>query len=150
MALGATIATVGLVLLAVAHTSVPELVVFSALLYAGVGFCFAAMPNLIVEAVPPEQTGQLTGFNALVRTIGASLGTQVSAAILAAEVGADGRLPRDGAYVTAFVVSAAASALAIVVALRIPRPRHGVHPGLLEEIGAAGPLAEPAYANERF
>ena len=52
----------------------------------GIGLAFAAMPNLIVEAVPPEQTGQATGFNTLVRSVGASLGSQVTAAVLAGSV----------------------------------------------------------------
>ena len=50
---------------------------------AGIGLAFAAMANLIVEAVPPSQTGEATGINTLTRSVGASIGSQVSAAILA-------------------------------------------------------------------
>ena len=32
------------------------------------------MPNLIVEAVPLGQTGEATGFNALVRSVGVVAG----------------------------------------------------------------------------
>ena len=38
---------------------------------AGIGLAFAAMANLIVEAVPPQQTGEATGINTLMRSVGA-------------------------------------------------------------------------------
>ena len=40
----------------------------------GIGLAFAAMPNLIVDAVPPEETGEATGVNALVRSVGSVAG----------------------------------------------------------------------------
>ena len=49
----------------------------------GIGLAFAAMPNLIFAAVPQSETGEATGFNTLVRSVGASLGLQVSGSILA-------------------------------------------------------------------
>jgi EmrB/QacA subfamily drug resistance transporter len=146
--IGAAVAALGLVLMAFIHDSVWALVGFSGMLYAGVGLCFAAMPNLIVEAVPPTQTGEMTGFNALVRTSGSSLGTQVSSAILAGTAVAS--VPSEGSYELAFLLSAAAAAGAILVGLAIPTSGRRAHSSIAEEIGAAGPLAEPAYAREQF
>ena len=146
--LGAAIAALGLVLIAFFHDSVGALVGFAAMLYAGVGLCFAAMPNLIVEAVPPRQTGEITGFNALVRTTGSSLGTQVSSAILAGTAAAS--VPSEGSYQLAFLLSAAAAAGAILVGIAIPTSGRRAKSTAAEEIGAAGPVAEPAYARERF
>ena len=85
LAAGSLIASLGLLLLGVAHGSTGEIVLFSALMFSGIGLAFAAMPNLIMEAVPPSQTGEATGFNALVRSVGASVGTQVTATILTAQ-----------------------------------------------------------------
>ena len=79
LAIGAFLTAAGLALLAVAHGSQAQLVLFSLVMSSGIGFAFAAMPNLIIEAVPPAQTGEATGFNALVRSVGSSLGSQVSA-----------------------------------------------------------------------
>ncbi len=146
LVLGAAIAAAGLVLLAFVHRSALDLVLFAAMLYAGVGFCFAAMPNLIVEAVPSSQTGEMTGFNALVRTTGSSLGTQVCSAILAGSALAS--VPTESAYELAFLVSAGAALAAVFVGLTIPPSRRHYHPGVAEEIGAAGPVAEPAYVRE--
>jgi hypothetical protein len=87
----------------------------------GIGLAFAAMPNLILEAVPPEETGQATGVNTLVRSVGASLGSQISAAILTGSVIAGTALPSDAGYTTAFLVSAGIATVAALVSLAIPR-----------------------------
>jgi MFS family permease len=113
----------------------------------GIGLAFAAMPNLIIEAVPPQQTGEATGFNALVRSVGSSLGSQVSATILAGSVVAG--LPTESAFTDAFAVSAVIAACAGIVALLIPRAE-GRHAPVLDELGAASPLPEPALSQERF
>src|SRR5690349_7435388 len=99
------------------------------------------MPNLIIEAVPPRQTGEATGFNALVRSVGSSLGSQVSATIVAGSAVAG--IPTDAGFTHAFAVSAVVAACAGAVAVLIPRARQAAHAPVLVEIGAAGPVAEP-------
>ena len=47
----------------------------------GIGLAFAAMANLVVEAVRQDQTGVATGINTIMRSIGGSIGAQVAAAI---------------------------------------------------------------------
>jgi len=148
LAAGGFLTAAGLGLLAVAHGSQAEVVAFSLLMSAGIGLAFAAMPNLIIEAVPPHQTGEATGVNALVRSVGASLGSQVSATILAASAVAG--IPTDAGFTRAFAVSAFVAACAGGAALAIPRARGHLHAPALDEIGAAGPLAEPAYSREEF
>ena len=44
------------------------------LLGIGIALGFASMANLIIEAVPAEQTGVATGMNTNIRNIGAALG----------------------------------------------------------------------------
>jgi hypothetical protein len=84
---------------------------------------------------------------ALVRSVGSSLGSQISAAILVA--GAAG-VATDTGFTRAFAVSAGVAACAGVVAIFIPRATIHVHARAIEEIGAAGPLAEPAISREEF
>ena len=138
----------GLGLLALAHGTQAEVVAFSLVMSSGIGLAFAAMPNLILEAVPAHQTGEATGFNALVRSVGSSLGSQVSATVLAASAVAG--IPADSGYTHAFAVSAAVAAGAAAVAVLIPRARVHAHEPALDEVGAAGPLAEPAHSREHF
>ena len=103
LALGALVTTVGLTLMAVAHGTQGAMVAWNIVMSIGIGLAFAAMPNLILEAVPPEETGQATGVNTLVRSVGASLGSQVTAAVLAGSVTAAG-IPTDQGYTDAFLV----------------------------------------------
>jgi MFS family permease len=144
LTIGGFVTALGLGLLSVAHGSQLEVVLFALVMSAGIGLAFAAMPNLIIEAVPPEQTGEATGFNALVRSVGASLGSQVSATILAASAVAG--VATDAGFSHAFAVSAVIAACAGAVAMFIPRARADVHAPVLDEIGAASPLADPAVS----
>jgi EmrB/QacA subfamily drug resistance transporter len=145
LTIGGFLTALGLALLSVAHGSQLAVVTFSLIMSAGIGLAFAAMPNLIIEAVPPHQTGEATGFNALVRSVGASLGSQVSATILAASAVAG--VATDAGFTHAFAVSAVIAAGAGTVAMFIPRAsRADGHAPVLEEIGAASPLAEPAVS----
>jgi len=149
LGLGGLVAAVGLALLGVAHGTELEVAIFSAVMFAGIGLAFSAMPNLIVDAVSPAETGEATGFNALVRSVGSSLGSQVSGAILAGSIVAGS--PSDAGFRTAFLVSAGIAVGAAGMAMLIPAVggEHGPHLGAAEEVGAAGPLGEPAYAGER-
>jgi MFS family permease len=54
----------------------------STLLGIGIGLAFAALGNLIVQAVPPSQTGVATGMNTVMRTLGGALGGQLSATFI--------------------------------------------------------------------
>ena len=91
----------------------------SVLLGSGVGFSFASMANLIVEAVRPDQTGVATGMNAVMRTIGGAIGGQVAASLLAATAVADG-LPGENGYTLSFAVMALALVAAVGAALAVP------------------------------
>ena len=122
LALGAIITSVGLTLMAVAHGTQAGMIAWNLVMSTGIGLAFAAMPNLIVEAVSAEETGQATGVNTLVRSVGASLGAQISAAVLAGSVVAGG-LPTDSGYTDAFLVSAGVALVAAVTAFLIPSRR---------------------------
>jgi MFS family permease len=123
---GAAITSLGLFGLAFDHGSELSVVIWAFVMSTGIGLSFAAMANLIVEAVPPVQTGEATGFNALTRSVGASIGSQVTAAILAGSAVAGSPLATNDGFTTAFLVCACGSALAAAIALVIPRGEHSV------------------------
>ena len=50
----------------------------------GVGFTTGAMPGFIIRAVPHSETGSATGFYQVVRSIGLTVGSALSAAVLMA------------------------------------------------------------------
>jgi MFS family permease len=105
----------------------------TALMGLGIGFAFASMANLIVEAVDQRETGVATGMNTIMRTIGGSLGGQISATVLAGHMSRG--YPTSHAFTLAFAISAAVVLAAFVSALAIP--------GRELEAG----LAEPALAH---
>jgi MFS family permease len=126
LVLGAIVTTLAFGLLAVAHSAHWEIYLASFLLGIGVGFAFASMANLIVEAVRPDQTGVATGMNAVMRTIGGAIGGQVAASILSASLLADG-LPSEHGYTLSFTIMAAALGASIVASLAVPSRRPRVH-----------------------
>jgi EmrB/QacA subfamily drug resistance transporter len=91
----------------------------------GIGLAFSTMSNLVMQAVPPEQTGVATGMNANIRTIGGSIGSQIAASIIAAGVVANG-VPKESGYLVSFALLGGAMVLAGVAAIMVPvRPITG-------------------------
>ncbi len=108
-------------LITVAHDQPIDVYVSTALLGAGIGLAFASLANLIVEAVPPEQTAVATGVNTVMRTLGGSVGGQVGASLIAGTVTAAG-LPTDHGFTLAFLLAGGACLLAALASFAVPKP----------------------------
>jgi EmrB/QacA subfamily drug resistance transporter len=130
LVLGCALIAIAFVGYASVHGSAWEVALCGALLGAGVGLAFAAMANLVVEAVPAQEVGVATGMNTIMRSLGGALGAQLVATLLASDTLAHTKIPTEGAYTAAFALAAAVAVLATIAALGIPRRR--------------GPTAEPA------
>ena len=120
--LGTSFAALSFVMLAVAHAERWEIYVAVTLMGLGIGLSFAAVSNLVVEAVPQANTGEATGMNAIMRTVGGALGSQIAAAIVAGHIGAGG-LPEESGYTLAFAVAAGAIVLSLVAGALVPGRR---------------------------
>lgn len=90
---------------------------------AGVGMTFAALPGLIVQFVPAEETSSAMGFNQVLRYVGYAAGSAMSAALLAARTPQGRVLPSSGGYELAGLVGCAAALVALAAAVVIPRRR---------------------------
>ncbi len=77
------------------------------------------MSNLIVQAVPPAQTGVASGMNANIRTIGGAIGAAVMSSIVTSELLSDG-YPAESGYTRGFAFLAVMTVVAIVAAVFIP------------------------------
>src|SRR2546421_6871295 len=100
----------------------------AAILGAGIGLAFASLANLIVEAVPRGQTGVATGMNTVMRTLGGAIGAQIGASIIAGTV-ISHALPTEHGFTVAFLSSAAACGLAMLVRFAgPPQSRPGYRP----------------------
>ncbi|WP_246257218.1 MFS transporter [Amycolatopsis anabasis] len=99
--------------------------VIAALVGLGVGLAYAAMPALIIAAVPASETGAANGLNTLMRSIGTSSSSAVVGMVLAhmsirfgtAEV------PTMAGFRTALVLSGAAGIVGLLIAVFIPGRR---------------------------
>jgi EmrB/QacA subfamily drug resistance transporter len=107
-------------IMAFLHDHIWQLTIANLLLGAGFGLAFSAMSNIIVDSVPPQQTGVASGMNANIRTIGGSIGAALMASIITAGAAPNG-LPRESGYTAAFGMLAGALVLASVAGLLVPR-----------------------------
>src|SRR6201995_4192980 len=83
---GSGVTALAFAVLAIAHGHPYDMLISAALMGIGIGLAFAALGNLIVEAVAPEQTGAATGMNTVMRTLGGALGGQIVATLIADNV----------------------------------------------------------------
>jgi EmrB/QacA subfamily drug resistance transporter len=131
-------------LLAVAHDRPWEMLVSAALLGVGIGLAFAALGNLIVQAVTPEQTGVASGVNTVMRTLGGALGGQLSATFIASNVAADG-LPTVTGFAESYWMATGFLALCFVAGMLVPKALGRATPPSPPPGDRVG-LAEPASA----
>ncbi|MDT0202570.1 MFS transporter [Nocardioides sp. AE5] len=102
-----------------------QIVLGSSLISAGVGFGYAAMPALIMGAVPVSETGAANGLNALMRSIGSSISSAAVAAVLASMTITVGghAFPSSTGFDVAIWITIAASAGALALTFALPRHR---------------------------
>ena len=120
--IGTGSAAASFLFLSVAHSEQWQIVAAVFLLGFGIGMSFASMANLIVEAVPQHQTGEATGMNTIMRTVGGAFGAQIAAAIVTDHIAAGSRYASESGFTEAFVIGAVAVTVALAAATLIPRP----------------------------
>ncbi|HEU4658551.1 MAG TPA: MFS transporter [Capillimicrobium sp.] len=119
--LGAVAVGVAALFFAATATRLWEVFVTLGMVGVGLGFSFAALPGLIVRAVPPAETGSATGFYQVARYVGFSVGSGLSVTLVRSFDSA-GASPLD-AFRWTFVVGAALCALTAVLAWVLPGDR---------------------------
>ncbi|WP_343319433.1 MFS transporter [Arthrobacter sp. TMP15] len=126
--IGGVVIGAGYVLAFFLTTNVWQVVTASMVIGAGIGLSYAAMPALIMSAVPQTETGAANGLNSLMRAVGTSTSAAVMGVILANMTMTVGDLavPTMEGFQLTFVAAAGAAAAAIVLASLIPRHRKAV------------------------
>jgi MFS family permease len=107
------------------------MLISAALMGIGIGLAFAALGNLMVQAVPPSQTGAATGMNTVMRTLGGALGGQIVATLIADNV-AHG-LPTVTGFTESFALQAVFLVIAMLAGTLVP---------VMSEHRAATPVVE--------
>jgi hypothetical protein len=144
---GALTMAVGFVTRSLFHGSVVEVMVTSGIASLGTALAFAAMPTLIMRAVPITETASANGLNTLLRSIGTSSASALVAAVFAAsmtrtETGA--LAPTFAAYQVVFWSGTAAALGGALIAAFIRRPVR-----VVEGMPVPGPQVANAPAGER-
>ena len=141
---GGAFAMASFLILAFARGERWEIYLAAALLGAGIGLAFAAMANLIIENVGPEQTGVATGMNTVTRTVGGAFGGAATASILAGDRRRRTATRRHTDSRSPSPVCAAALGIGILVGLAIPqrRPEQAFGPHEVGDLEAEALAAE--------
>jgi MFS family permease len=116
------------------HRWLWEAFVISALAGIAIGFTFAAMPGFIVRAVAPSETGSAMGFYQLLRSVGLSVGSALSAAILTAYTRLGHTYPRVGGFQITLLTASAVCVAAAVLSYLLPGPASKDAPPIAGEV----------------
>ncbi|GAA2246908.1 MFS transporter [Herbiconiux moechotypicola] len=115
---GAAVITIAYLVCVFVPLQAWTILVVNVVIGIGIGLGYAAMPALIMGAVPRSETGAANGLNTLMRAFGTTVASAVVGAILAASAGAD----VTGAFGLVFVLGLVAAVICAVIALLIPKP----------------------------
>jgi MFS family permease len=118
--LGSVVFAVGALFLALEHADLWQAFVATGVAGLGVGFTTGAMPGFIVRAVAPSETGSATGFYQVVRSIGFTVGSALSAAVLMAHTRPGQALPDVGGFAVALIIAAALCLATAVASFLLP------------------------------
>ena len=106
---------------AIAHSALWQASVAMGILGLAFGFSFAAIPGMVTRAVPGRETGSALGLYAVIRLVGFSIGSALTASILAANIVHSSFLPTGQGYVLTLWVGSAAAVAAALVTLVLGR-----------------------------
>lgn len=123
--IGALIVSAGYALGIVAMGAVWHLIIVSAIIGAGIGFAYGAMPALIMGAVPVSETAAANSLNTLSRSIGTSISSAVAGVILAHLTISLGpvSVPSKDGFRVILAIGSAAALVAFFIAAFIPTRR---------------------------
>jgi predicted MFS family arabinose efflux permease len=105
------------------RSSMLDIVVTMTIAGLGVGCTFAAMPGLIVHSVPAHETGSAMSFNQVLRYVGYSMGSVLSATILDMHTPAGARLPTDRGYTVLAFIGCGLWIASALVSYLVPKRR---------------------------
>jgi MFS family permease len=117
---GTAFTTACFALLSAEHGHPYDLLIAAGLLGVGIGLAFAALGNLIVQAVSNHQTGVASGMNTVMRTLGGALGGQLSATFIAAH-SAHGH-PTVTGFTQTFLMATGFLLLCLLAGVLVPTP----------------------------
>jgi MFS family permease len=143
---GTVFTCVAFAILAFDHAHPIDFLVAAALLGIGIGLAFAALGNLIIQAVPSHQTGVASGMNTVMRTLGGALGGQLSATFIAAHT--IHGYPAVTGFTESFLMATGFLVVCLIAGFLVPRAQSSVSTlaalPRVDEAGAEAARRQPA------
>ena len=102
------------------RSTLSEVLVVMGLAGLGVGCTFAAMPGLVMRAVPASETGSAISVNQVLRTVGYSMGSALTGTVLEGYTPAGRTLPTGGGYAACAVLGIGIWVVTGVVSFLLP------------------------------
>ncbi|WP_280438893.1 MFS transporter [Nocardia cyriacigeorgica] len=129
MTCGMLLMAAGFTLTAAVHDSKPLLIVFAGIFGTGMGMAYASIPNLLIEAVPPQlqaSTASIVGvsqsvFPAVLPVIAFTVMNNSYIAPIPPEMTQGAVFYLDRGFTIAFLIGAATAVIGAVVAAALPR-----------------------------
>lgn len=136
---GAVVIGAGYVLAFFLTDAVWQVIAAAMVIGAGIGLAYAAMPALIMGAVPLKETGAANGLNSLMRAVGTSTSAAVMGVVLANMTMSIGpaTVPTLAGFHTTFAIAISAALAAIVLGALIPRRQKAAETAEAAQGGAA-------------
>ncbi|MGO2541318.1 MAG: MFS transporter [Specibacter sp.] len=136
---GAVVIGAGYVLAFFLTDAVWQVIAAAMVIGAGIGLAYAAMPALIMGAVPLKETGAANGLNSLMRAVGTSTSAAVMGVVLANMTMSIGpaTVPTLAGFHTTFAIAISAALAAIVLGALIPRRQKSAETAEAAHGGAA-------------
>ncbi|WP_249998858.1 MFS transporter [Actinoplanes sp. M2I2] len=143
LTIAALISGAGFAMLTFLHGATWQVIVGALAVNTGVTIGYAALPALLIDNVPPAETGIANSVNSIARTVGMSLGTAFVVTMVTRNLVPGAPFPHEAQFVVIFATGTAlALAAAALVAFALPRHRpEAVSTWEVEEeavLGAAG------------
>lgn len=121
--LGGVIIALGYVVAVFLMTEVWHAVLIATIIGFGIGFAYAAMPTLIMNAVPATETAAANSLNSVMRTLGSTVAAAAVGVVLSSnEVVSQGvGVPTAAAFQWCFIMAAGVALAGVTVSFFIPR-----------------------------
>ncbi|MDX6254644.1 MAG: hypothetical protein QOJ11_978 [Frankiales bacterium] len=97
----------GLIVFATSRNRLWEIFLVMAIVGFSIGASFAVMPRMIMAATPLSETSSALALNQVLRTVGYSIGSALSATVLTAHTAKGAIFPANSGYTVAAVISMA-------------------------------------------
>jgi MFS family permease len=111
----------GLILFATSRNRLWEIFLVMAIVGLSIGASFAVMPRMIMASTPLSETSSALALNQVLRTVGYSIGSALSATILTAHTAKGAIFPDNSGYTVAAVIAMALLLGTAVLSFVLPR-----------------------------